>query len=68
MDRIQWNEETITFRSLVDNANIPKPALGRQRVCVRDGALRPCCFSANRNETDLRRRETQGRIHHGIAL
>ena len=35
MNRIQWNEETITFRSLVDNASIPKPALGKQRVHAR---------------------------------
>ncbi len=29
MDRLRWTEKTITFRNLVDNPAIEKPALGR---------------------------------------
>ena len=34
MDSIKWTEKSISFRSLVDNSAVQKPALGREAIWV----------------------------------
>jgi hypothetical protein len=34
MDRIRWTEKSITFRNLIDNPAIQKPALGKFLIII----------------------------------
>jgi hypothetical protein len=34
MDRIRWTEKSITFRDLVDNPALQKPALGKFFILI----------------------------------
>jgi hypothetical protein len=68
MDRIRWSEKAVTFRNLVDNSAIQKPALGKSCLRMCSSSHRTYSSSSNRNESDCRRRENQWRIHHGITM
>ncbi len=70
MDRLRWTEKTITFRNLVDNPAIEKPALGRIfEIRLFIGKFSIVFFlSSNWYEINYCRRKNSWKISYSITL